>query len=190
MEHDKLQIIESRAETLLSELKEDDHSFIYSTALLVMVALYLLAIIFLYIKSGFSTKLLIYLVALIGMLAYYKMNMNRIFSESSELLNYKKINTDDKVNYVSGMLKYLSSGFEVKLTRIQSVRWIYTILFPLFLLIIREIYMGEYSSMTFFINLIIAAFLGLLWYVFFGYSQKDLLLDRVEIDELIQKIYS
>ena len=190
MEHDRLQLIESRAETLLQDLKEDDHAFVYSTSILIMVSLYLLAIVFLYIKSGFSVKLLIYLVVLIGMLAYYKMSMNKVYGESSELAGYKNVDSDDKVNYVSGMLKYLSSGFEVKLTRIHSVRLFYAILFPLFLLIVREIYMGPYTSMSFLINLAVAAVLGSFWYIYFAGNQKSLVADRTEIDELIRKIYS
>ncbi|MBT8188954.1 MAG: hypothetical protein HKN67_14130 [Saprospiraceae bacterium] len=190
MEHDRLQLIESRADTLLQNLKEDNHAFIYSTSILIMVSLYLLAVVFLYIKSGFSVKLLIYLVVLIGMLAYYKMSMNKAFAESDEMSKYKNIDHDDKVNYVSGMLKYLSSGFEVKLTRIHSVRLFYTILFPLFLLIVREIYVGSYTSMSFFINLALAVVVGSFWYFYFAGNQKELIEDRQEIDEMITKIYS
>lgn len=190
MEHDKLQMIESKAEMLLNELKEDNHSFIYSTALLIIVALCLLAIVFLYIKSGFSVKLLIYLVSVIGLLAYYKMNMNKVFADTTALAKYKSVQKDDKVNYVSGMLKYLSSGFEVKLTRLQSVRWAYTILFPIFLIIAQEIYKGPFTSKSFLISVVLAILLGAFWYFFFGPQYNNLIEDRSEIDELIQRIYS
>ena len=191
MEHDKLQLIESRAETLLKDLKEDSHAFVYSTALLIMVSLYLIAIVFLYIKFDFSTKLLIYLVLLIGMLAYYKMNMNKVFAESAALLNYKTIDRDDKVNYVAGLLRYLNSGFEVKLTRLKSVRIIYAILFPFFLLIVREIFLGTFTdTSSFIINLAVAMVLGGFWYFYFASDQSELELDKEEVDELITKIYS
>ncbi|NNE25498.1 MAG: hypothetical protein HKN09_01525 [Saprospiraceae bacterium] len=191
MEHDKLQLIESRAETLLKDIKEDNHAFVYSTALLIMVSLYLIAIVFLYIKFDFSTKLLIYLVLLIGMLAYYKMNMNKVFAESAALLNYKTIDRDDKINYVAGLLRYLNSGFEVKLTRLKSVRIIYAILFPFFLLIVREIFLGSFSdTSSFLINLVVAIVLGGFWYFYFASDQSELELDKEEVDELITKIYS
>ena len=191
MEHDKLQLIESRAETLLKDLKEDNHAFVYSTALLIMVSLYLIAIVFLYIKFDFSTKLLIYLVLLIGMLAYYKMNMNKVFAESASLLNYKTIDRDDKVNYVAGLLRYLNSGFEVKLTRLKSVRIIYAILFPFFLLIVREIFLGTFAdTSSFIINLAVAIVLGGFWYFYFASDQSELELDKEEVDALITKIYS
>ena len=191
MEHDKLQLIESRAETLLKDLKEDNHAFVYSTALLIMVSLYLIAIVLLYIKFDFSTKLLIYLVLLIGMLAYYKMNMNKVFAESATFLNYKTIDRDDKVNYVAGLLRYLNSGFEVKLTRLRSVRIIYSILFPFFLLIVREIITGPFAdTSSFIINLAVAVVLGGFWYFYFASDQSELELDKEEVDELITKIYS
>jgi len=190
MEHDRLQLIESRAETLLSELKEDNDSFVYSTSLLIMVVLFLLAIVFLYIKIGFSINLLIYLVGLTGMLAYYKMNMNKAFSENARLANYKSIDTDDKVNYVTGLLKYLSSGFDVKLTRIRSVKWFYTILFPLFLLILRETYVGEFTTQTFLLNLFVGVITGVIWYYYFVQGENKLNEDREEINNLINKIFS
>ena len=190
MEYDKLQLIEEKANALLNDLKNDDDAFVYSTTLLILVVLFLLAIVFLYILSGVSIKLLVYLVILIGILSYYRMNMNRVYKESAILLNYKKIDPADKTNYVSGLLKYLASGVSIKLERLKSVRLFYTIMFPLFLLVIREIYLGEYDNKSFLLSILMAAVVGgLFWYFYFSNGLQELEDDHEEINELSASIF-
>jgi ABC-type siderophore export system fused ATPase/permease subunit len=190
MEYDKLQLIEEKAKGLLKDLKTEDDAFVYSTALLVLVVLFLLAIVFLYILSGVSFMLLIYLLVLIGILTYYKINMNRVYKESTLLQDYKNIDPSDKTKYVSGLLKYLASGVNIKLERLKSVRLFYTIMFPLFLLVIREIYLGSYTTKSFLISFLVAAILGgLFWYFYFSNGLDELEEDREEINELSSTIF-
>lgn len=190
MEYDKLQLIDEKANALLEELKNEDDAFVYSTTLLILVVLFLLAIVFLYIFSGVSTKLLIYLVILIGALTYYRINMNRMYKESTILQNYQKIDPADKTNYVAGLLKYLASGVSIKLERLKSVRLFYTVMFPIFLLIIREIYVGEYTNQSFLLSAVMAAIIGgLFWYFYFSNGLAELEADREEINELANSLY-
>ena len=190
MEYDKLQLIEEKAETLLEELKNDDDAFVYSTTLLILVVLFLLAIVFLYILTGLSTKLLIYLVILIAVLAYYRLNMNKAYKESTILQKYKDIDPANKSSYVSGLLKYLASGVTIKLERLKSVRLFYTIMFPLFLLIIREIYIGSYDNISFLISILMAALIGgIFWYFYFSKGLTELEEDKEEINDLANTVF-
>ena len=109
MEYDKLQLIENKAESLLSDLTNGDDSSLYANALLVLVVLFLLGLVSVYIKTGEYTHLLVYLGVLLVLLVLHKIKMSAAFKESVLLKRYKEHSGTDKQAYVSGLLKYLSS---------------------------------------------------------------------------------
>jgi hypothetical protein len=113
--------------------------------------------------------------------------------ESSELANYKKIDISDKPKYIGGLLKYLSSGYGVKVTRLQSVRWIYVIIFPLVMILFSELYQYFFHDdiKTSFMNFFIAYLIGgTFWYLYFKEDLYALEMDQYDVDSMVVKVYS
>jgi len=187
MEYDKLQLIENKAENLLSDLKEGNDASLYFNALIVLVVTFLLCLISLYIKSGEYSHLLIYLIILVCLLTLYNIRMSSAYKENALLKRYQSLkNGDDKLAYVSGLLKYLSSGMNVKLRRLKTVRLIYIIMFPIFLVLLQEI-LRDTSNL--FLSFILAIVIGSsFWAVYFKNDIEELSYAQDDIDEMIRNI--
>jgi len=187
MEYDKLQLIENKAENLLSDLRNGDDSSLYSNALLVLVVLFLLSLVSVYIKTGEFKHLLAYLGILLVLLVLHKVKMSAAYKENALLKRYKQHAETDKQSYVSGLLKYLSSGMNVKFKRLKSVRLIYMIIFPLMLIILSELFNGE--SRSFILSLIVAYVLGAtFWYFYFQDDINELDFAQDDVEDMITKL--
>lgn len=189
MEYDKLQLIENKAENLLSELKEGNDASLYFNALIILVTAFLVCLISLYIKSGNFYSLIIYLAILVCLLTLYNVRMSSAYKENALLKRYKALkNSDDKLAYVSGLLKYLSSGMKVKLKRLKTVKLIYIIIFPIFLVLLKQLFAGELNVMISFITAILLG--STFWAFYFNKDIEELSFAQEDIDEMIRKIVS
>ena len=189
MEYDKLQLIEHKAESLLTDLKEGNDASLYFNALIVLVAVFLLTLITLFIKSGDFYNLLIYLTILIALLTLYNVRMSSAYKENALLKRYTALKeSDDKLGYVSGLLKYLSSGMNIKLKRLKTVRLSYIIIFPIFLVLLKELFSG---GSNLFLDFVIAILMGsTFWAIYFNKDIEELSYAQDDIDEMIRKIVS
>jgi len=195
MEYDKLDLIQKKAETLLSSLKEDAQTSYVTNALVVIVVLFLLPLVILYIVDVESsiTKYLIYLIVLLGLLILYRMRVGAAVRESSQLTSYKKIDMSDKPSYITGLLKYLSSGYGVKITRLHSVRWIYVFVFPLVMVLFSELYQYCFHDdiKTGIMTFIVAYLIGsTFWFLYFQKDLHELELDQQDVDGMVGKLFS
>ena len=195
MEYDKLDLIHKKAETLLSSLKEDVQTSYITNALVIIVFLFLIPLVILYIVDVESsiTKFLMYLIVLLALLILYRIRVGGAVRESSELASYKNMDSNDKPKYIGGLLKYLSSGYGVKVTRLQSVRWIYVITFPLVMVLFNELYQYFFHGdiKTSFINFLFAYLIGsTFWYMYFQDDLHELELDQQDVDNMVAKVYS
>jgi len=196
MKYDKLDLIQSKAENLLQDLKEDTATSYVTNALLVLVIMYLISLVILYITDVNSSiiKFLIYLLVMIICLVIYRMRMTASVKESQALAAYEKLDKEDKANYISGQLKYLSSGYNIKIIRLQSVRLIYVIAFPLLLVLLSELYQYFFSEgdiSTSIMQFVIAFLIGsTFWFFYFQNDIKEFEMDRDDVDRMISNLYS
>ena len=196
MKYDKLDLIQSKAENLLQDLKEDTATSYVTNALLVLVIMYLISLVILYITDVNSSiiKFLIYLLVMIICLVIYRMRMTASVKESQALAAYEKLDKEDKANYISGQLKYLSSGYNIKIIRLQSVRLIYTLAFPLLLVLLSELYQYFFSDgdiSTSIMQFVIAFLIGSTFWVFYFQNDiKEFEMDRDDVDRMISNLYS
>jgi|GEM_PF-614583 len=196
MKYDKLDLIQNKAENLLQDLKEDTATSYVTNALLVLVIMYLISLVILYITDVNSSiiKFLIYLLVMIICLVIYRMRMTASVKESQSLAAYEKLDKEDKANYISGQLKYLSSGYNIKIIRLQSVRLIYVIAFPLLLVLLSELYQYFFSEgdiSTSIMQFIIAFLIGsTFWFFYFQNDIKEFEMDRDDVDRMVSNLYS
>lgn len=196
MEYDKLDLVQNKANKLLVDLKNDSESSYASYAQLILVVLYAIVLVYLFIMDieSSATKYLIFSVILIGLVIFRRMQLGGAIRECSNLSNYKNIDPEDKQAYTSGMLKYLSSGYNVKIVRLSSLRLFYTLIFPLFLVLAKELY--EYLSndnviSTNILHYLLAFLIGsTFWYFFFQSDLEELKLDKIDVDAMARKVYS
>ncbi len=195
MEIDKLDLIQKKAETLLASLKEDAQTSYITNALVILVVLFLLPLVILYIVDVESsiTKFLIYLIVLLGFLILYRIKVGAAVRESTQLTSYKNIDMADKPKYIAGLLKYLSSGYGVKITRLHSVRWLYVFVFPLVLILTSELYQYFFHDdiKTGIMNFVVAFLMGsTFWFLYFQKDLHELELDQHDVDSMVGKLYS
>lgn len=194
MEYDKLDLIEKKAQDLLMALKTDTKTGYVTNALVVIVTLFLIPLVVLYIFDGASSiRFLIYLVVIAGLLILYRVRIGSAMKESAHLSSYKSIDKADKQSYITGLLRYLSSGYDVKISRLKSVRLVYMILFPLVLVLWSEMYQFWRDSQvnTGIIQFVAAFLIGcVFWYLYFQDDLHELELDQTDVDNMVGKIYT
>jgi len=120
--------------------------------------------------------------------------MTASVKESQSLADYEKMDKEDKANYISGQLKYLSSGYNIKIIRLQSVRLIYVIAFPLLLVLLSELYQyffGDGDIDTSIMQFILAFIIGSsFWFFYFQNDIREFEMDRDDVDRMVSTLYS
>ena len=187
MEYDKLQIIENKAEKLLKDVKYGADNASYTNAFYLLLVIYIISMSASYILTGDS--ILIYLVVLIVSLIVYKLIISTYAKKAQELSNYKSFDLNDKLPYVTRMLSYLGAEIELKIARVLALRYFYMIVFPFFMLLIAQIFLGIFDGNVLYINLAVALTLGVsYWFFYFKNDISELNLDKEDVDEMIKKI--
>jgi len=195
MEYNNIDLIQSKGEKLLSELKQDGDASFLSTAQILLVILFSIAVILLFIVDVNSSvsKYLLFMVTLLGLLIWHRIKLNREVKESLTLSTYAQIEASDKKNYTIGLLKYLSSGYAIKLTRLRSIRLFFSIIFPLLLVLFKEVYQYFYYDGQLGSNIghyILAFVIGAsFWYYYFQSDINELELDKADVDSMISKLH-
>lgn len=162
-------IIEECSRITLEQKNSEDISS-FTSALFFLCGLELLAIVALYIKEGFSNKLLLFLSVLIIMLLSYKWKLSQADSEVMK----KTPNTAGE-DQVAEKIDYLNAGLNMKLVRISSIKWFYITVFPVFLFSIQQLCKGlvqtTYSHWLVPVVLILSYFI---WGRFFSSDKKKI----------------
>ena len=189
MEYDKLQLIEHKAEKLLQDAKSNSENSVYTNALYIMIALFLVSLCYIYIKSGSHT--LVYAAALVIALIAYKFMISNAANELENKTDYKAFATAEKQIYVKNMLQYLAANINLQLSRIKALRTVYMLVFPFFLMMIRQIVLGPIEDDQYIINLFGALLIGVcFWFFFFKKDIDDKEQDYWEVVNLSKTIQS
>ena len=177
-----------RLDLLLADLKENFPSSTYTYMVLILFVLFFGAILAFYIKYGYFGRILFYAGALLIAGIYYRRGIKESIAHMHAVSNYGDPSIIGEKQYLSNKLVYLKAGIEIKRVRIVIIKWIYFILFPLFLLLMSELFIGKISGVGDFIWKYIVAIIigGLIWLQFFnkeleiiyGYEDDALILGR------------
>ncbi len=174
-----------RLDMLLEDLKSTNKSSTYTYILLILVVLFFVAIIAFYIKYGYYGRLIFYfLILLVGVL-YYRFNILsaiRDLQEASQFEGLKEVNDRE---YLKQKLNYLNLGIDLKRARISLIRSVYVIMFPVFLVLVSEIYHAPIEGTSHFLWRYLLAFLlgGIFWMFAFNSDLEQM--DNYEDDALI-----
>lgn len=189
MNNDKLDLVEKKCLTVLQNLRNNDNAGTYITAVIVLGLLMFLTIVILYIKNGYSNKLLIGLILTAIMFLLYKKKTKDAIDINSVKSSLLSTEAETKTMHVSNTLDYLSSGIDVKLVRIRMVRQFYFILFPIYLILIQDLFYGPITSHQIFWGLIGGAILSFIaWGYFFRNELIDLVYHKEEVDAMRKTI--
>lgn len=174
-----------RLNLLLEDLKENFPSRTYTYMVLILFLLFLGAVLAFYIKYGFFNRLVIYVLALLVGGVYYKLGIREPIAHMQSVSNIGDVTIIGEKQFLSNKLVYLKAGIEIKRTRIVILKWIYFLLFPVFLLLVSEILIDRIEGFgDFFWKYVIAVLVGgLIWLQFFN---KELeIIDGYDDDALI-----
>lgn len=189
MEYDKLQLIEHKAKKLLQDMKTGSDSSVYTNALYLIIALFLFSLCYIYIKSGSHT--LVYAASLVIALITYKFILSNASNDVKFKLNYTAYAGSNKPAYVKGMLEYLASRINLEMSRIKALRTVYILVFPFFLMMVRQIFLGPIEKDQYVYNLLGALILGVcFWFFFFKKDIDEKELDYWEVINLSKTIKS
>lgn len=190
MEYDKLQLIESKAKKLLDKLRSDIDIPDYKNAFYWMLALYISALVYLYVVYGYEQ--LIYAVPLIVGVLINNLINSTASKEVNALAAYETFVVSSTAEHTTGMLRYLASVISMKSSRLKALRIVYMILFPFFLMMMRCIIMSNFTDKSsYLIHLVAAVLIGTgFWFLFFKNEVDDLEMDKIDVVDLIEKIKS
>lgn len=151
----KLDNIIQRSQTLL--LKHRDSGDINSLTfiLLFMGLLFFFGLSAVIIKYEFAPRYIVFLTVLILLFILYRIKMSGVAALNKKASNYTNIDPGDKEIFASGLVEYLDTGYDLKLTRIRSVKIFFILVFPLFLITTKEFFHGVLSPKQLLIYLLV-----------------------------------
>lgn len=186
--NNKVDFISNKADQLLELLKGDNHLGKSNATLLFLIGLYLVAACAHYIKFNFSTLLTLSFVFLVILLAIYRLSMQTAIKENAASANFESYKEVDEITYLKTKLQYLYSGVMVKFTRTKSIRFLYIVMFPFILLMIREFFQGQMLD-GWIGSTIVAILLGsLTWLLYFKGDLDDFEISRDDIKSYLEGV--
>ncbi len=182
--------MKEKIDHLLEKVTQDKTSSIVSSALLILVSLFLLGIILYYVKFGFSGYILFYMLFLIVGILYYRFSLMEFLKDVDEASNYKVHENVDDGLFQRSKSNYISKGINLKLMRVILIQRLYLCLCPLLLLMFSEIIVGPSLSFgNFLMRLILGVLVGgLFWYFFFNKDKEELYEFQDESDLIQRKL--
>ena len=170
-----LEQLDTEIKELIRSHRNSDDISGYSSALIFMAGILIIALLVLFILEGYDYKMLIVVLVMFYLFMTYRI---RIGSAAKEL---EKVNIDTPQDgsfnpeNILLKVKYLNAGLNVKRARIKSVRQFYVFTTPLFLILMKEILHGPQTARFIFWSLIITLVLSyFVWRAFFA-SDNDAL---------------
>ncbi len=177
-----------RLDLLIEDIKNNYPSSTYTYMLLILFVLFLVAILFFFVKYGLLGRLFFYGIALLAAGVYYRLGIKKSIQHMQTVSQYGDPEIIGEKQYLANKLAYLNAGIEIKRVRISIIKWIYFFLFPLFLLLMSEIVIGPIVGTGSVIWKYIIALLlgGIIWIFFFnkeleiiyGYEDDAIILSR------------
>lgn len=180
--------INDKIESILSEVKSRRDAGEYNIIIWLLITPFLIVSIISIIKFGIWR--IIPLVLLTAYYIYYRMTLissmktikaNQIFDETGQINN----------SIIKSKIQYLLSGIDMKVKRVQLVRLMYTLFFPILVVLFIEVIYGHPLFGNLWIALVVSfAICGTYWWLYFigeiedlKYTQDDLSNDMGILDD-------
>ena len=144
-----------KSQTLLLKHKDSGDINSLTFILLFMGLLFFFGISAVIIKDGLTNRYIIFLVLLILLFIRHKSKMSTAYKTNKTAYSYTNIDPSDKEPYAEGLINYINSGFDLKLARIRFVKQFYTIVFPLFIITMKEFFHGPLTTRELFFYLLL-----------------------------------
>lgn len=167
--------IEKEFQDLVYEQRHSDDISSYTTALMLMAGIVIISLLVLFIMVGHNIKMLLIILIILIMFSLYRLRMNKAAQEVSlaqtDAISSLEIDKDT----MTQKLKFLTAGIDLKIKRVKSVRQFYIVVFPLFLICIKEILHGPQTN-QFLFWAIGASFMvsAIVWTWFFSSDIREL----------------
>ncbi len=178
-----------KIDQLFDKIKNNESTSYVSSALYILLGIYILSLIWYYIQFGFSGYILVYFLLLPMAAVYFRFTMIGPMKEVENNSNYESYHQVDQGMYIRSKIQYLLDGVNVKLTRINAVKYIYLVLVPFLFIMLREILVGPIVGIGALLFQWCMAFIigGLFWLFFFNGDKEDLLYFEDDLTELMNK---
>lgn len=171
--NDKIAFLEIKCDKLLSEHKQSEDIGSFTAAILLLGGLVLITIVLLYIRDGFTTRMIVFLSTLLVMFVVYKF---RIKAEGEQIITKKPLleSSENSVR-TKAKIEYLSAGLNLKLTRVNATKWFYAVVFPLFLYSVKHfIHSDVTNDFVFKSGVLVFPLSFIVWSVFFSGDKRKL----------------
>lgn len=162
-----------RLDNLLESLKEEKTAKLYTNILLVLLVILMIGMVGYYILYGFHWFLLLYLMVFCFTFIFFRVRLVGKLRDLADIGDYSPLLEIDHKQYLTQKLRYAKLGVDIKKTRISVTRMLYIIVFPIVLVLLGELLIGQVSGLSNLLWRYLLAFCvgGLVW--FFAFS-KDL----------------
>ncbi len=190
MDHKSLKHLEEKSLAIIKSETQSNDSNSVTSAMILLAILLFISILSLYIKNGYSMRLIVFLVLMLVTFMIYKAMMRSAYAEHATHANYMDLaSSEDKVHFIGAMLEYISSGYGVKLRRLGLLKWFYILNFPLFLVNMKEL-IGEGIPDSGFVPIFLSAavFSFIIWSLFFYFEISEYKGNRMEVDAIISDL--
>ena len=190
MDHKSLKHLEEKSLAIIKSETESNDSNSVTSAMILLAVLIFISILSLYIKNGYSIRLIVFLILMLATFLIYKAMMRSVYAEHATHANYKTLaSSEDKVHFIKAMLDYISSGYGVKLRRLSLLKWFYILNFPLFLVNMKEL-IGEGIPDSGFVSIFLSAavFSFLIWSLFFHFELSEQESNQREVDGILNEL--
>jgi len=181
----RLEEIEKQYLEILTLHKNSDDISSFTSALIFMSGILIVALLMLFILNGYSSNMLVVVLTLLLMFIIYRIRMAKA-TERLERHDTASRSGELSRETIESKLAYLPSGIQLKLERVKSVKLFYAVTFPFFLLVLQELFLDPVSTPSLIITLTVLLLMStLVWSWFFSSDIKEL--ERIE--RILKQLY-
>ena len=163
-----LRTIKIRVTDIFNELSDKDE-LIFQKNLFRILAIPALVVFLVSIVFAQSFVAIIGLFILGFYLIHHRKLMLRKVQEIREEQIHIKPNESKNISDLVAMIHYLVKGADLKISRMNSIRWFYAILFPLILVASAQFFFANLNFSELVVTLVFAAVIGGLFWVYHFY---------------------
>lgn len=174
--------INDKIEAVLSDLKSRKDVSEYNAMLYLLIVPFVIVSIIGIIKFGGYMRF-VPLILLAMYFIYFRMSMIGVIKIAKD----HKLDTDNTVTnneVLKSKIQYLCNGVDIKIKRLRLVRLLYTIFFPLFIVLLIELIKGEHIFGNLWISLGASYLIcGTYWWLYFVGDIEDLNFTKESFDD-------
>lgn len=166
--------LQQRLNSTLQDLRNQDDANEFNLLLYGLALLTGTVSLLSYFKNE-SFVLLLPIILILGYLFYYRIVMKRV---TKKAVSIKKDGAETAMNnndILEARANYVLNGIEIKLNRLRLVRLFYMLVFPIFLVLLMQLLLGDHLFGNILLSFLLSyAVAGFFWYYFFRSDVEQL----------------